>query len=367
MPDSGFVRRLAGVALGLVISTTAAAATSKGIWISRDEIKALPMSGTAWNALKKQADQPAGTPLLSNQDQNNNVYILAKALVYVRTGVSSYRDSVVKACMAAIGTEAGGRTLALGRELEAYVVAADLVGLDAADDLRFRTWLRVTLTEVLSGNTLQSTHESRPNNWGTHCGDSRAAVAVYLGDSLELARCAKVFKGWLGDRSSYAGFTYGDLSWQFDPNHPVGINPPGATKNAESIDGVMPDDMRRGCAFQFPPCYTNYPWGALQGAVAQAEILSRQGYDTWSWSNQALRRAVQFLYNLSLRYPDGGWWASGDDQWIPWIINHRYGTHFPAVTPAQPGKNTGWTDWTHAGTAVAAPDTVPPAPITTLH
>ena len=57
----------------------------------------------------------------------NNVYVLAKALVYVRTGIASYRDTVVKDCMLAIGTETGGRTLALGRELAAYVI---YVGFD---------------------------------------------------------------------------------------------------------------------------------------------------------------------------------------------------------------------------------------------
>ena len=29
-----------------------------------------------------------------------------------------------------------------------------------------------------------------------------------------------------------------------------------------------------------------------------------------------------------------------------WIVNHAYGTSFPAALPAQPGKNMGWTDWT---------------------
>jgi len=84
----------------------------------------------------------------------------------VRTGTASYRDQVVADCMAAIDTELGGRTLALGRELGAYVIAADLVGLDPADDERFRAWLRRTLTEDLSGRTLQSTHEDRPKQLG---------------------------------------------------------------------------------------------------------------------------------------------------------------------------------------------------------
>ena len=346
-------------------------ASASGIWISRSEIQALPTSGRAWSALLARANAPAGVPVLSDQDQSNNVNVLAKALVYARTGTESYRTEVRQNCVAAINTELGGRTLALGRELEAYVIAADLVGLEPEEDALFREWLRRCLTEVLDGKTLVETHEGRPNNWGTHAGSSRAAVAAYLGDAAELARTAKVFKGWLGDRSSYAGFKYGDRSWQADSTRPVGVNPRGAVKNGESIDGVMPDDMRRGCSFQFPPCQTNYPWGALQGAVTQAEILYRQGYDTWNWSDQALKRAVQFLYDLNARYPGNGWWAQGDDEWILWIVNRRYGTHFPAALPANPGKNMGWTDWTHAAVdspdpPPQGPDTTPPAAITTL-
>lgn len=319
-----------------------------GIWISKEEIALLPMQGKAWQRLKSQADQPAGTPQVSNQDQDNNVLVLAKALVYARTQEEKYRTEVRAQCMAAIDTEIGGRTLALGRELLAYVIAADLVGLEPAEDYAFRLWLRRCLTESLvEGGSLVSTHENRPNNWGTHAGASRAAVAVFLADKDELDRCARVFQGWLGDRSTYAGFNYGDLSWQADAAHPVGINPAGATKAGESIGGVLPDDMRRGCAFQFPPCPTDYCWEALQGATVMAEILHRAGYDAWNWQDKALFRAVHFLYDLNARY--GGWWASGDDEWNVWLVNHAYGTDFPTVTPARYGKNIGWTDWTHSG------------------
>ena len=99
-----FVFARAGIVLVLLAGLAPAARATKGIWISREEIMALPMSGSAWTALKKQADQPAGLPVLSNQDQMNNVYVLAKALVHVRTGISSYRDTVVKDCMLAIDT-----------------------------------------------------------------------------------------------------------------------------------------------------------------------------------------------------------------------------------------------------------------------
>jgi myo-inositol-hexaphosphate 3-phosphohydrolase len=317
-------------------------AATKGIWLTREEIMALPMSGAAWNAVKAQADKDAGTPDLSNQDQMNNVYVLAKALVYARTGIETYRTEVVLAVLAAMGTEDGGRTLALGRELAAYVIAADLVGLDAVDDEVFKTWLRGVLTETLDGMTLVSTHERRPNNWGTHAGASRAAAVAYLGDAAELARCAQVFKGWVGDRSSYAGFTYGDLDWQCDPNAPVGINPVGCTKEGHSIDGVLPDDQRRDGGFTWPPPCANYVQGALDGAVVQMEILRRAGYLSHEWESRAILRAYKWAFEVA------GCTFDGDNQWSPHVVNKIYGTSFPAAIPASPGKNMAWTDWTHA-------------------
>lgn len=314
---------------------------SQGIWISRNELLDLPMTGPAWEYLRKVADRVIVPPVLSNQDQNSDVQVLARALVYARTGNDKYRQTVIDLCMQVIGTERGGRTLALGRNLAAYVIAADLVKLEPSQDAVFRKWLREVLTEKLEGRTLVSTHEDRPNNWGTHAGASRAAVAVYLNDRVELQRTAVVFKGYLGDRTSYASFTYGDTSWQADANAPVGINPKGAMRDGYSIDGVMPDDMRRGTEFQWPPKRTSYPWEALQGAVVQAEILHRAGYQAWEWEDRALLRAVQFLYGLK-------WEPQGDDQWIPWLINHRYGTTFPTQSPARFGKSMGFTDWTHA-------------------
>ena len=149
---------------------------SKGIWISREEISKLPTSGEAWQNVKSAADESTDSPNISDQNDPTNVRVMAKALVYVRTGDERYRQDVIAACMAAIGTEKGGRTLAMGRELIAYVIAADLVDMPADKDQTFRTWLRETLTETLSGQTLISTHEGRPNNWGTHAGGSRLAV-----------------------------------------------------------------------------------------------------------------------------------------------------------------------------------------------
>jgi myo-inositol-hexaphosphate 3-phosphohydrolase len=322
---------------------------SGNMWISRAELARLPMSGPAYSQLKRTADGNLGSANISDQDSHHDVNTLAVALVYARTGSASYRAKAADAVMAAIETENGGRTLALGRNLVSYVIAADLIDLktyDAARDRQFRAWLSGVRHERLDGRTLISTHEQRPNNWGTHAGASRVAADIYLGDTADLERAAKIFKGWLGDRASYAGFTYGDLSWQADPTNPVGINPRGATKDGHVIDGVLPDDMRRGCSFRWPPCHTGYAWGGLEGATVQAELLHRAGYGAWEWQDQALLRAARFLSNLDQE--EGGWWAEGDDEWNPWLINHAYGTQFPTTLPAQPGKNMGWTDWTHA-------------------
>ncbi len=326
--------------------TTPPPSSGSGIWISPQEIAALPTSGSAWSNLLSEANGSCGSLDLSNQDQNNNVCIMAKALVYARTGQSGYRSDVEQALRQIVNSGTyNGRALALGRELAAYVISADLIDLQHADpslDGQFRNKIRELLTTYTNSgpSSLVQCHEQRPNNWGTHCGASRAAVAAYLGDDAELARVAQVFRGWLGERSVYAGFKYGDLAWQCDSSRPVGINPVGCTRNGHSIDGVLPDDERRAGGFAWPPPKENYVWEALQGALAQAIILERAGYPVFEWGDRALLRAAQWLHNQA-DFP-----AEGDDEWQPWVLNHFYGTNFPAPSGARPGKNVGWTDWT---------------------
>jgi hypothetical protein len=331
---------------------------NEGIWISQQEIIELPMSGVAWDALKAQADTDCGIPNISDQDQDNNVYVLAKALVYARTQNESYRTEVRDQLALAIDTELGGRTLALGRELAAYVISADLIDLPNYDasfnENEFIPWLKRCLNDKMELRTLRETHEDRPNNWGTHAGASRIATAIYLQNTTELDNAAMVFKGWLGDRDTYSDFTYKNLSWQADPANPVGINPMGSIKNGYAIDGILPDDMRRGGEFQFPPNMTEYPWEALQGATVQAQLLHRQGYDAWNWSDMAILRSAQVLYDFGKKY-HADWNADGDDEWNVWLLNHAYGTSFHTETPTRFGKNMGWTDWTHGNRAFGNP------------
>jgi hypothetical protein len=318
------------------------------VWVTPQELASRPTSGPAWQQLRNAASRLPGVADIADQKSDHDIDALAAALVYARTGDRAARAAAARAVLSAIGTERGGRTLALGRNLASYVIAADLAGLasfDRAGDRRFRAWLSVVRDEQLDGKTLISTHDVRPNNWGTMAGASRIAADLYLGDRADLARAARVFAGWLGDRSVYSAFRYKDTSWQADPLRPVGINPPGAVRDGLDVDGALPDDMRRGCPLQPVPCPTVYAWEALQGAIVQADLLSRHGYPAWSWGDSALLRAAQFLDRLNARF--GGWWATGDDSWQPFVLNHAYGTALPASGPARPGKILGWTDWVY--------------------
>jgi hypothetical protein len=107
------------------------------------------------------------------------------------------------------------------------------------------------------------------------------------------------------------------------------------------VDGVLPDDQRRAGVFAWPPPVSNYPYGALQGAVAQAMIAERQGHPAWALEDAALVRALRWLED------EMGSPIQGDDAWLGHAVNHFLGTDFPAPVPAEPGKNMGWTDWTH--------------------
>jgi hypothetical protein len=257
--------------------------STSGIWISPAEIRALPREGPAWENVHAMGWPPLAPLVLSDQNTDVNVRLLAKAYLYCRTLNPNYRTQVVDAIRAALETENGGRTLALGRNLLAVVVSAELVELGFADRLAFSAWLDGVRREELFDRNLISTHEDRPNNWGTNAGASRMAADLYLGDLEDLERAVAVFRGYLGDASAWSGFRYGtDLSWHADELNPLATNPLGASKLGFSIDGVLPDDQRRAGPFQWPPPISNYPYGALQGAVAQALILHRLGYDAWT-------------------------------------------------------------------------------------
>jgi hypothetical protein len=339
----------------LFSSSLFAQSPPKGIWLTPTEIATLPTEGKAWESLKTTALGSWSTPDLSNQDSKANVQVWAGALYAVRTGHIGTRDRV-RAAVAKIPSTLGGRTLALGRELPAYVMAIDLVGWEsAAKETAFKDWLRKARITELDGKTLISTHEVRPNNWGTQAAFARAVIAVYLGDTIDLQRCAIVHRGWLGDRAAYSdkstsilgtsapGFEYGDLSWQADRANPVGINPKGSLISGHSVDGVLPEEMRRSGGFEWEPPCENYVWTGMTPALCASWVLSRWGYpDVFTWSDSAQLRAIKWQY-LEADCP-----ATGNDVGTVWLVNAVYGTTFGAGSPTEMSREIWCLDWTHA-------------------
>lgn len=323
-----------------------------GFFVSRSQIARLPTAGRAWQALLYEAEASHLAPDLGNQDGRANTRTWAKALVGVRLGREDLIDEV-RGSLREISDRAphpGWTTLAVGRELLAYVLAADLIELSRRDpdlDQAFRARLRSLRDANFQGRTLVTTHEDRPNNWGTHAGATRVAIALYLDDEADLEAAAAVHRGWLGEREAYSGFRFGSLSWQENEGRPVGVNRSGARLRGIDLDGSLPEEMRRGGPLSDPPARTGYAWEALQGATVTTELLARNGYpDAWRWGDAALLRAVDYLERLDAAH--GGWWASGDDRWNVWLVNHGTGRAFPIETGVGPGKNLGFTDWTHA-------------------
>ena len=312
-----------------------------GVWTSALEVSTRPIFGPSYETLLASANTALSAPNLSSPNDPNGPIILAKALVYARTGQANYRTDVIAGIQAVIGTETGGTTLNVSRNLPAYIIAANLVNLTGGDQSNFTTWLNSLMNASLLDGTLTSAHETNPNYLGNFPGAARAAIAAYLNNATDLARVATVFRGWLGDRDQYRGFTFGDLSWQENPSAPVGINPQSAQKGGNSVDGVLPDDQRFGGAYSWPPAQENTVYESLQGAMVTAAILHRKGYDVWNWEDQALLRAFQWLQNEA-NFP-----TSGANEWMPHVYNFYNNTNLPVVFPSAIGTNMSWTSWSH--------------------
>ncbi len=322
--------------------------------MTRAELLARPTSGPAWDALLADASGPTGRPALFDQDVRHGVTTLAAALVYARTGDVQYQERAQQQVFAAIGTEREGADnsiLALGRQLGAYVLAADFAGLSGDDDRVFRAWLDEIRTRRLGGHgrwtTLTGTHQDAPNNWGSFTGASRIAAGLYLGDQADVARAAQVLRGFLGDRSAWDAFQPVDdaASWACDPTRYVPVNPP-CTRGGIDLDGAIVRDIDRGGHRRWPPgsAGIGYTLESLQGLMLQAELLTRNGYgDAWTWSDSALRRAA----GIVTRSGEAGglsWNRSAISQHVPWLLNARYGLDLPTL-PAGQGRIFGYTDW----------------------
>ena len=341
-------------------TTTVSSGSSDSVWISEAEVRRLPTSGTAWAHVKRRADEATGSADLGETNRHA-ANVLARAMVGARLDDDRYRAAVRDELMRV--RDSDDRRMSIlrpARKMASYVAAADLIDLasfDPAADRRFRDWISGMRTRVYDGggdpaHSLVSAHEQRPNNFGTAAGAARIAISAYLGHDADVERAAQVFRGWLGDRSAYSDFNFGALQWQADRKRPVGINPAGArimiNGQWRDVSGVLPDEQRRqGPGLTWPPKQEGYVYAGLSGAVAQAELLTRQGYRPWSWSNNALHRAIDWLHSPIF---GGGalHTATGTpNEWVVPVLNRRYGTSYPWTPGFWRGSIMSYSDWTH--------------------
>jgi hypothetical protein len=67
------------------------------LWISKAEIDTRPMSGDDWTDLLATADvDPWPAAEMDDQDSKSNLYAMSGALVYLRTGTTSYRETRIR-------------------------------------------------------------------------------------------------------------------------------------------------------------------------------------------------------------------------------------------------------------------------------
>jgi hypothetical protein len=353
-----------------ITEATTAPAPHPGIWISRNEVLARPMSGADWEKLLADAGRDHGVAAISDQDSNHDVYTLAAALVCVRNG--SFCDKAKAGVVAAIGTEAGARWLAVGRNLGAYVIAADLLDLRAdgvagSAGTRVEQWIQGWMTRQLEDNTEPVFRGFEPFHSGANAaaqeGFTYAAVAAYLRDRSALDFVWQGYRTFVCDggavdvMSIYMGPPVRD-GWTHSDTAPCAVNPAGTTKvipvglpgagTLRRLDGALVGDMRRGGVYQWQPTYTSYPWVGLEGLVPAAVILERAGYPALNAANRALMRTHEYLWYLRTDTGDERWFDGVRSRDIVHLVNVMYNKSFPINQTIGGGRTVGYTGWTHA-------------------
>jgi hypothetical protein len=300
---------------------------------------------------------------------NHDVYTLAAALVCVRSG--QYCAKARRGVLDAIGTEDGGRWIAVGRNLASYVISADLLelradGISASEGARVEAWIEGWLTKRLGDNITDILRGFGPfqgsANAAAQEGLAYAAVAAYLRDGWALQRAWDAFRRYACDPSApdrehiYLDKSVAD-GWTHDDANPCAVNPAGTTKRVPSgvpgagsvrrIDGALTGDMRRGGTYQWEPGYTQYPWIGLEGFVPAALILERAGYPAFEVADRVVLRTHDYLWHLRSQTGDARWFDGSRARELVHLVNVKYGASFPVNGVVGAGRTVGYTGWTH--------------------
>jgi hypothetical protein len=331
------------------------AAATDYILMSRSALMARPVRGTPWRNLKAVADGSLGTPNLCDQNSRHHLRTLAAALVFARTGVASYGSKARNGVYAAISTLRVGchnATLSVGRQLTAYVLAADFAELAGAPDTTFRSFLTSIRRRIIGGHSiwdsLYHTQVRSATNWGAYAGAARIAASLYLGDTADVASASKITRGFLGDRRAYKFWdrlSSAAKSWSCSPSNYTPVNG-WCRRGGILVDGAVVADLSRGGSRRWPPGSTGiqYQLDSIQGLGLQVEMLYRNGYGSaWLWSNRALKRMANIV-TRSKAAGGTGWNQTQASRQMPWLLNRRLGMHLPRAYSGM-GRAIGFTDW----------------------
>lgn len=317
-------------------STPTSTATPPSGGFIGPEVSGLPTSGAAWTALKAAADSSAGSASITcNQDNRTHPKVaLAAGLVYARTGDAAYKSKVITLVneAKASASNCGNAILSLGRQLGAYIFAADYVGYR---DSAFVSWVSSIRTQVFSAShgrwqALAATAANTSNNWGTFALASLTTADAYLRDSAGLTRDNQLFTDYGDGSSSYQHTSSYQSVWSC----PVGyeINPASCTTPQK--EGAAVEDASR----ESYPTLGNYAAESPQGYVVTAEVLQKAGFNAWNVNTKQVCR------NAKWRERGGNLNYSSADRYVTWMTNARCGFS-QTTTAAGYGRVFGFTDW----------------------
>lgn len=359
------------------VTDPSAVQSGAGIWLGAEELATRPTSGPAWDRVLIDAARAPGTANLGDGSSQHDVFTLAAALACARTG--QYCAKARAQLLEALGTETGADWQTVSRNLGAYVITADILGLrddgdPASDGSRVSAWIAsfLTRTDILANYGepgVQGPRAIAPfhsgSNGAAHEGFVHAAVAAYVGDTAALTRAWDAFRTYACDPTApdreHIDLTKGvEADWEHSESAPCAVNPFGTSKlvpdgrpgagGAHRIDGAIINDMRRGGIFQWPPIWSQYPWTGLEGFVPAAVILHRAGYPAFEAADRAVLRTIEYLKFLEdSTPPDTLHWFDGiRGAEVVQLVNWYYRTTYPMNKPAVGAARTiGYSDWTH--------------------
>jgi hypothetical protein len=354
------------IALGL---SACHPAQTSGIWLNNSTLDDLLQSGEAWNEVN--GDAPGSIPFqpVCNQDSNHDTRTLAKALVGVATGDEAMQFGAISSINAAVGSEddcgsmgtGANRWLDVGRNVGAYVIAADVLRSVGVTSSTVNNWFTTINTRTLDENnsphdpiTLSDAAWNSGANASAQQGFVRTAIAAYQNNAATLANEFDRFLRYVGDRNALHDLTAptGDQAdWHQDPDtNPIGIVQAGATRNGCQWDGAIVWDMARIGAYDCDPAWVGdaqYSWVGLMGAVPAAVILERKGFHAFSAQNNALNRVLDFLWDKRQLSGDARWFDGQRANHAIWLANGAYCEDWLFDGPTGQGQTVGYVDWTH--------------------